>query len=119
MAVLILVADERGNVIRVERREDRDFREQLLTTYRAGEIATAGTTFHAIADQNIYLFNDVFNAIKNSPKLSDEERAKAFELYNSFAPGDRISTVVERGVIQVFGDQSVNPKPLIAVFIDP
>jgi hypothetical protein len=119
MAVLILVADDKGNVIRVERREEGDFFDRLGTAYRSGEIAVKGTTFHLTSDVNVYQFNTVLSAIRDSPHLTAEQRAEALRLFNEFKPGDVFASRVDRGIIRQGGDTPKAPPPLFTVFIDP
>lgn len=119
MAVLILVADDKGNIVRVERRDDPDFLARLGTTYRTGEIAVKGTTFHVVADTTIFQFNEVFVAIKESPRLNDQQRADALALFNGFVPGDTFAVTAERPIIRQGGDVPGASPPLFIVFVDP
>lgn len=119
MAVLILYADDKGNVTRVERREDKDFLEKLGTTYRTGEFMVRGTAFHVVADTNVYVFNEVKVAITDSPRLSEEQRAEALRLFNEFKPGDVFASAREQPMLQQGKDVPHALPPLFIVFIDP
>lgn len=119
MPILVLVLDDQGNVVRVERRLEQSFVEKAKHTYFANEATTRATTYHVVADQSAIQLNETFHAIKESPRLTEQQRQEALALYNLTLPGDSIVAVHQSVFFGSGSDQPARPKPLIFVFVDP
>lgn len=119
MAVVFVVVDDRGNVVRLERRETEGLIGAALENQKALREFTAPQTLPLQPGPELFQFRDISQGIDQSPRLNEEQRAEARRVFNSFVPGDSFKVVRERPIIRQGGDVPRRPAPLFTVFVDP
>lgn len=119
MAVVFVVLDDRGNLVRLERTETEGLVGKSIENHRAFKRFASVQTLPFRPGEELYQFSDVVKAIDESPNLTPEQREQARAIFNEFKPGDVFNFVVARGIIGQGGDRPAQLPPLFIVFVDP
>lgn len=119
MAVLIVYLDDKGNVTRLERREQESFERQAKDTFSRYRAVERTVIDPRLSDHSeMFTIREVARGIDTSPNLTEEQREEARRVFGQLVPGDPI---VFQGdpIFRQGGDVGGRAKPLFTVFVDP
>lgn len=119
MAVVVIVVDDKGNVLQLIRQESDSPISKIGDIYRNYGLFTAPITNPYAVQFQSFEFKEVADAIRSSPKLNDAQKAEAFAVFNTFLPGDVFQLAQAGPQFTRAGDAGNPSRPPIMRIIDP
>jgi hypothetical protein len=119
VAVFVVVYDAKGQLVGIERQDDVTFGQKLKTIRDTQLTLERPLTFQAPFDPQLFQFHGIAEDIRESGRLTPQQRDVVFGVFNSFRPGDKFALATLPPLVAQVADGQPKMRSVIAVFVDP